>query len=204
SGAELTAWHAELHPGHADSMRSLAPAEREHGQYQVAVRFAAVHVPFIEPGERRQLTPISLQPYVGDWHAGADIYASWRDAWLRPAPSPAWTREPHAWQQLQINSPEDDLRVPFDDLVEVGRECAANGVTAIQLVGWNDGGQDRGNPSHQADPRLGGADGLRAAIKEIQELGVKVVLFTKFTWAAQTTDWYRRELRADAVKDPYG
>ena len=62
---------------------------------------------------------------------------------------PAWAREPHSWWQLHINSPEDELRIPFKDLGKIGEEAARHGVKAIQLVGWNDGGQDQGNPSHK-------------------------------------------------------
>jgi hypothetical protein len=106
--------------------------------------------------------------------------------------------------QLHINSPEDELRMRFRDLVNVGEECARHGVKAIQLVGWNDGGQDQGNPSHDHDPRLGTADGFRAAIKAIQALGVKLILFTKFVWADRATERFRTDLIRQAIKDPWG
>jgi hypothetical protein len=145
-----------------------------------------------------------LSPYLGDWQAGADVYKAWRETWMTVPPPPSWAADPHAWQQIQVNSPEDELRMTFAELVQVGRECAERGVAAIQLVGWNDGGQDRNNPSHAAEPRLGGADALRAAIAQIRALGVKVILFAKFTWADRATTRFREELIADAVKDPYG
>ena len=78
------------------------------------------------------------------------------------------------------------------------------GVKAIQLVGWNDGGQDKGNPSHDPDPRLGTFEELRQAIAEIKAMGVKLVLFSKFTWADRATDRFRNDLIRLAVKDPYG
>ena len=40
-------------------------------------------------------------------------------------------------------------RVPFTELVHIGEECARHGVKAIQLVGWNDGGQDQGKNAEQ-------------------------------------------------------
>jgi hypothetical protein len=115
-----------------------------------------------------------------------------------------WAREPHAWQQIHINSPEDELRVRFTDLPKIGEECARHGVKAIQLVGWNDGGQDQGNPSHNPDPRLGTWDEFKAAIAKIQAIGVKLILFAKFTWADRGTEWFRKELVKMAIKDPYG
>jgi hypothetical protein len=193
---DLVSWHAELVPGYGDAMHARVAED-------ATIRLSAVHVPFVPPGETRTLTPVALQLFQGDWHAGADIYRQWRDTWMSRSATPAWVAEPHSWLQLHINSPEDELRVPFRDLPEVGRECAAAGVRAIQLVGWNEGGQDRGNPSHRPDPRLGTFEELRDAIAQIQALGVQVVLFCKFVWADRSTDRYR-SLAADTIKDPYG
>ncbi len=202
--AELVAWQTELHPGYASSMDSRVPATGTIAGKDVAVRFAAVHVPFVAPGESRELTPIMCRAFTGSWHSGADIYRAWRDTWTGKPATPAWAREPHSWQQIHINSPEDELRRSFNNLVEIGEECAKHGVRAIQLVGWNDGGQDQGNPSHDPDPRLGTTDELRKAIARIQSLGVKVVLFAKFTWADRATRDFHMHLQSMAIKDPYG
>ena len=201
---ELVAWHTELRPGWDSSIDCRVPPTRTISGKPVATRFAAVHVPYIQPGETRALTPIALEAYLGDWQKGADIYKAWRDAVLAEPVLPDWVREPHAWQQIQINSPEDELRIRFPDLVQIGKECAQNGVTALQLVGWNDGGQDQGNPSHDPDPRLGTKEELREAIRQIQTLGVKVILFVKFTWADRATERFRQDLVRLAIKDPYG
>jgi hypothetical protein len=200
--SELVAWHTELRPGYGSSIDWRVSGGRHAPD--AALRFAAVHVPYIQPGETRALTPIALEPFQGDWQHGADIYKNWRSTWFQMPDVPGWAREPHAWQQLHINSPEDELRMRFNDLPEIGRDCARHGVKAIQLVGWNDGGQDQGNPSHNPDPRLGTWEELRDAIQQIQALGVKLVLFAKFTWADRATPWFRQDLVRMAVKDPYG
>ena len=201
---ELVSWHTELRPGYGSSIDFRVPESVDISGKEVATRFAAVHVPYIQPGETRALTPIALEPFQGGWQRGVDIYRGWRASWYKPAPAPEWAREPHAWQQLHINSPEDELRIRFRDLPAIGEECARHGVKAIQLVGWNDGGQDQGNPSHNPDPRLGTWDELKEAIRKIQAVGVKLVLFSKFTWADRGTPWFRKELKRMAVKDPYG
>jgi hypothetical protein len=204
SSADLVSWHTELHPGYGSSIDFRVPEEDTIGGKEVHTTFAAVHVPYIQPGETRELTPIALEAYLGDWHFGVDIYKQWRDGWMKIAQPPEWAREPHAWQQIHINSPEDELRIPFRELVKVGEECARHGVKAIQLVGWNHGGQDQGNPSHDPDPRLGTFEELKAAIHQIQDLGVKMILFAKFTWADRATQWFRDELVKYATKDPHG
>jgi hypothetical protein len=204
ASSELVAWHTELRPGYGDSMTARVAERGTLSGQEAHTRFAAVHVPYIQPGETRTLTPVALEPFVGGWQAGVDIYRAWRNTWMTLAEPPAWAREPHAWQQVHINSPEDELRVHFRDLVKIGVECARHGVEAIQLVGWNDGGQDQGNPSHDPDPRLGTFEDLKAAIAEIQALGLKVILFAKFTWADRATERFRRDLIRHAIKDPYG
>jgi hypothetical protein len=193
---DLVAWRAELLPGYEDSLHRRAPADG-------AVRLAVEHLPFLAPGQSRTLTPIALETFRGDWHTGCDIYRGWRDTWLTRPATPAWAGEPHSWLQLHINSPEDELRIPFRELPRVGEECAAAGIRAIQLVGWAEGGQDRGNPSHRPDPRLGTFEELRDAIGTIQALGVRVVLFAKFTWADRTSPRFG-EFADHTVKDPYG
>jgi hypothetical protein len=204
NSCEYLSWVAELRPGYESSNEESVPAAKTIGGKEVSTRFAAVHVPYILPGETRALTPIALESYEGSWHKGADIYAAWRKTWMKPAVAPAWAREPHAWLQLHINSPEDELRIRFKDLPKVGAECARHGVKAIQLVGWNDGGQDQGNPSHDPDPRLGTFDELKTAIRKIHAMGVKVILFAKFTWSDRSTKAFREDLIRLAIKDPYG
>ncbi|MGC9468289.1 MAG: DUF6259 domain-containing protein [Anaerolineae bacterium] len=202
--AELVAWHAELRPGYGSSIDARVPAASVIAGQDVVTRFAAVHTPFIQPGETRTLTPVALEAYQGGWQQGVDIYKQWRDTWMRTPEVPAWARGPNAWQQIHINSPEDELRIPFRDLAKVGEDCARRGVKAIQLTGWTVGGQDQGNPSHDPDPRLGTFEELREVIAAIQAMGVKVVLFAKFTWADRATERFRNELVKYAVKDPYG
>jgi hypothetical protein len=221
---ELVAWGTELRPGYDSSMTCHVPEADEISGVPVATRFFAVHVPFIAAGEKRALTPIVLQAYTGDWQSGTDIYVEGvrpkpltaSASAVAPAaraplqreprylPVPSWAAEPHSWQQLHINSPEDELRIRFVDLPAVGRELARHGVRALQLVGWNAGGQDQGNPSHDPDPRLGTPVELRRSIGDIRDMGVKVVLFSKFTWADRATEWFRRDLHRLAIRDPNG
>ena len=168
---ELVAWHYELQPGWDSSMNETVPKMDTIAGKPVHIMFCAIHMCYIMPGETRSLTPVALQPYVGDWHTGCDIYKKWRDMVSKAAKAPDWVNEPHSWLQIHINSPEDELRLRFCDLPKVAEECAHYGIRAIQLVGWNDGGQDQGNPSHEPDPRLGTFEELKEAIAACQAMG---------------------------------
>lgn len=200
----LVQYMFEQKPGVLESIRNETPLEDTISGKPVHLEFRATHFPFLAPKSKIDLTPIVLRGYSGDWQAGLDLYKQWRATWFRQIHVPAWTKEVHSWQQLQLNDPEDSLCIPYKDLVKYGEECARDGVRAIQLVGWNRGGQDRGNPSQDIDPRLGTWQELHDAIETIQAMGVKMILFGKFNWADVTTSWYRRELYKFDDKDPYG
>lgn len=155
--------------------------------------------------EKITLVPIVLQPYTGSWHNGVDIYKEWRKTWYIAPPRPQWVKDVNTWQQLQINSSEDYLGFNYKDIVNYAKECKQYGVNAIQLTGWNKGGQDRGVPFLDTDPRLGTFEDLKTAIAESQKLGVHILLFTKFTWIDLTSDKfeaYKDYIAKDAGGNP--
>jgi hypothetical protein len=199
----LAGFQFQLEPGYADSLMGAAEDATLRKDFS-RINFQVIQFLFATPGQRKSSPPIVLQPYKGSWHAGADIYKEWRKTWFKPPVSPAWVNDVHSWQQIQINSAEDSLLFPYKQLVEYGKDCARHGVKAIQLTGWNRGGQDRGNPSHETDPRLGTTEELREAIEACRKMGVEVILFNKYTWSDSSTEWYRNELFRYAARDPYG
>lgn len=179
------------------------PAGDTLGNAPVHLECAAIHFPFAGAG-KAELKPVVLAPYQGTWHAGTDIYKAWRATWYRAPEAPPWVKEVHSWQQIHVNSPEEQYAVPYRDLPRFAEECAAHGVGAIQITGWATGGQDRNNPSHDIEPNLGTEAELREALAKMSALGVKPVLFSKFTWSDRSAAWYRDDLHRLAMTDPYG
>jgi hypothetical protein len=204
TGRELVSYTTVLKPGYETAYSSKVPQGLTIDDHPVRLVLGAVHFPFLNSGESGELVKVVLSPYQGDWHSGTDIYKKWKATWFTRAPMPAWAMDVNSWQQLQIDSSEDDLRTSYRDLPRRAEAAEKNGVSAIQLVGWNDGGQDRNNPSHDTDPRLGTTQDLKDAIAEIQKTGVHIILFNKYTWADITTDWYKQELHNYVATDPYG
>lgn len=201
---EAVTWHAEYLPGWSNSNDFRVFEEDKIGEKDTYVRFAVGHMPFVAPNTTFELLPFSMEAYQGNWYTGASCYTKVSKQWnVYPETVPQWARNPHAWLQIQINSPEDELRMQFKDFPKVGAECKKYGVEAIQLVGWNKGGQDRGNPSHDPDPRLGTFEELKQAIKEVRDMGIKVILFAKFNWADESIDEFKDTYEEMAVKDPY-
>ena len=199
---ERTEFTFQLKPGQGRVGR--VPAQAELAGRPVHIECMTTHFPFVQPGESYQLAPIVFKPFEGDWHSGVDLYKTWRQTWMNRPSSPAWVEDIHSWQQIQMTSWGDTLQISYKDLVEYGRECVRHGVGAIQLTGWTLYGQDGRLPIHEIDPRLGTWEELRDAIKQIQGMGVKIILYEKYTCTDKATDWYQNELHRYASKDVFG
>ena len=194
----------EQHPGVLQSIANVVPKENEISGIPVHLEFRTCHFVFTHPHSTQKLAPVVLRTYSGDWHAGVDVYKQWRATWFQKPHIADWVTEVNSWQQLQVNTPEQDYSIPYRDLKKYIDECAANGVDAIQLVGWNIEGQDGGDPSLDIDSGLGTWQQLQNAVAYAQSHGVKMIMFGKLNWADMTTPWFKTEYHKFACTDPYG
>ncbi|WP_263366447.1 hypothetical protein [Edaphobacter bradus] len=194
----------EQRPGFLESPDSLVPQQQEISGRPVNLEFRTCHFVFVQPQSTKKLVPVVLRAYDGDWHAGLDLYKNWRSTWFQQPHIAGWVKDVHSWLQLQIDGAEQDYRIPYRDLPKYIDECAANGVTAIQLVGWARGGQDSCDPSLDTDPGLGTRNELHDAILHARAKGVKMILFGKPIWADLTTEQYKTDLYKYEATDPYG
>jgi hypothetical protein len=192
----------EQHPGGVHG--AVVPKTDEFSGWPVHLDFRTCHFIFAQPDSTRTLAPIVMRVYKGDWHAGVEVYKEWRDTWFKKPHLPDWARDVHSWTMLRMNTPEEDYTISYKKFVEYGEEYAKYGVKAVQLIGWNIGGQDRDDPSQDTDPNLGTWQEFHDAIAKVQSLGVNVILFGKLNWADLTTEWYKTELYKYEAKDPYG
>jgi len=202
----LVQFRFELFPGFefAEGFEAgTVPKDDTIGGAPVHLECAVIHFPFAQTGTT-ELKPVVVAPYQGTWHKGADIYKAWRETWHTTPKKPEWLKQVHSWQQIHVNSPEEEYAVPYRDLRIIADDCAEHGVGAVQITGWASGGQDRNNPSHDTEPGLGTWDELHDAIQYMESRGVHAVLFSKFTWSDRSTERYRTELNRLAMKDPYG
>jgi hypothetical protein len=192
----------EQHPGviEADNV----PRRDEISDIPVHLEFRTCHFVFAHPRSSAKLAPVVMRTYDGDWHAGLDVYRQRRSTWFPKPHIAPWALDVHSWLQLRINGAEQDFNVPYRELLRYIDECAANGVTAIQLVGWNHGGQDGGDPSLDTDPGMGTWEELHQAILSARSKGVNMILFGKPIFADMSTEWYRNELHKYEAIDPYG
>jgi hypothetical protein len=192
----------EQHPGAVEA--DIVPHQEEVSGIPVHLEFRTCHFLFAHPHSSISLAPVVMRTYTGDWHAGLEVYKQWRTTWFGKPHIAPWALDVHSWQQLRVDGAEQDFSVPYSALPKYIDECAANGVTAIQLVGWNHGGQDGGDPSLDTDPGLGTWEELHQAILFARSKGVKMILFGKPIFADMSTDWYKKELYKYEATDPYG
>jgi hypothetical protein len=192
----------EQHPGIVEA--DIVPQQDEISGIPVHLEFRTCHFIFAHPHSSVDLAPVVMRTYSGDWHAGLEVYRQWRSTWFPKPHIAPWALDVHSWQQLRVDGAEQDFSVPYRALPKYIDECAANGVTAIQLVGWNHGGQDGGDPSLDTDPGLGTWKELHQAILYARSKGVKMILFGKPYFADMSTDWYKKELYKYEATDPYG
>lgn len=200
----LMEWTFEQHPGILQSIGDPVPQENTLSGLPVFLQFRTCHFVFVHPHSAKTLAPVVVRGYNGDWHSGLDVYKQWRANWYKQPHIAAWALNLHSWLQLQIDGAEQDYSVPYRELPKYIDECAANGVTAIQLVGWEIGGQDGGDPSLSTDPGLGTWEELHQAILHARSKGVKMILFGKPIWADMTTEFTKKVLYQYAATDPYG
>jgi len=170
----------------------------------VRTEFHTSHVAYVHPDSTITLAPVVMRFYRGDWHAGVDLYKAWRATWFKQPHLPAWIQNVNSWEQLQIDSPEQDFRVPYTNLITYAQQCIDNGVSAIQLVGWNHWGQDGGDPAQDIELGLGTWQQLHDFIAQSQDRNVKIILFAKLNWADLTMPWYTNELYKYECTDPNG
>jgi hypothetical protein len=194
----------ELKPGYMDSKHSRVPEEDDIDGLPAGYVVSTIRLPFIQPGEKTVLAPVVIRMYSGSWHEGLKPYMEWRKTWHQREPLPAWAEEIDCWMTLHINSPEGCCRHNYHELVDIAIEAKARGVGAIQLIGWARGGQDGDEPYQDIDPRLGTYEDLQDAIREIEQLDVRVLLMCKFKWADRTTPQYKTEILPHTMKDMFG
>jgi len=170
----------------------------------LGVQIAAAKSPSVEPGQTYEMPDLVVSFQKGTWHAAADRYREWTDTWMQIKPRPAWVKDIDSWYTVQLLSQADNLHYRFSDLPGLAKEAKEHGVRAMRVIGWNRGGQDSQLPDNSVDPRLGTREELIEAIRQCEQMGVRIILFCKFKWADRAGEWTKKELHRYVMKDPFG
>ncbi len=155
--------------------------------------FSVSHYPAAEPGETVQVGHAVLAVFRGDWREAAAFYKKWAASVWYPDPHrrPAWVNGLTGWQRIICKHQYGEIFFRYADLPRLYREGKAVGLNALLVFGWWKGRFDNNYPELEPDPALGGAEGLRAAVREIQAEGGRVLLYSNGNLIDIKTDFYR-------------
>ena len=112
----------EQRPGVLTPATNVVPPGDEIGGIPVHLEFRTCHFAFIHSGSEKKLAPVVVRFYEGDWHAGVDLFKEWRTTWFHQSRIPEWVKGVHSWQQVQLNTPVQDYRISYTDLVKYGED----------------------------------------------------------------------------------
>jgi hypothetical protein len=135
----------------------------------------------VRPKEVQAVPLAVLAVHAGDWHAAADRYRTWVQSWLPAAKLPQWIQEANGWVLVGLQND-----VPFSQLTNYYRQAQWMGVEYLHVQGEGidsmSAGPDgtfRGQVQMYLypNPRLGGVEELKTAVRQVHELGGHVMFY---------------------------
>ncbi|MBQ7866548.1 MAG: hypothetical protein IJ354_00150 [Clostridia bacterium] len=154
---------------------------------------AICQYPFVNKGETLTLSPVHVSMYKGDWREASDLYGSFaRSTYFQPVQPRQWVQNMTGWQRIIMRHQYGEIFFKYADLPRLYLEGKEYGLDTLLVFGWWKGRFDNGYPKYEVDEELGGEEGLRTAIDEIQRLGGRVILYNNGILIDKNTDFYRQ------------
>lgn len=153
-------------------------------------------------GEKLHYGDIITAVFDGDWRDGADYYKKWcEQTWYKPGSVPSWINKMTGWQRIILKHQYGEIFFTYADLPRVYQEGMKYGINALLVFGWWKGRFDNNYPEYEADPALGGKEGLRRGIEDVQRLGGRVLLYSNGNLIDIKTKYYAEHGRDICSKD---
>lgn len=151
------------------------------------------HYPTAHPGEKVSIGRSIIALFDGDWRDGTAFYRGWsEETWMVEQHIPEWVRNLTGWQRIICKHQYGEIFWKYEDLPKLWEDGKRYGLDGLLVFGWWKGRFDNNYPEYEPDPALGGAEGLRDAIAEIQAKGGHVLLYTNGNLIDIKTDFYKR------------
>jgi len=158
--------------------------------------------PAVEPGETLCYDGFTAALFDGDWREGADLYRRWAESsWLTGFSKKESVKYLHGWQRIILKHQFGEIYHTYNELPRLYRAGKQYGIHMLLLFAWWEEGMDNGYPNYRPAEDLGGADRLRAAIREINEDGGVVILYANGHLIDVSTDYYKTEGYKYTTKD---
>ena len=157
---------------------------------EMRLRLTVSHYPMVRPGETVMTPAVEAAVYEGDWRCGAAHYKKWTQSWDPIPEKPDWVKNMTGWQRIIMKHQYGEIFLKYADLPDLWRAGSKYGIDTLLLFGWWKGRFDNGYPVYEPDEAMGGEEGLKAAIREIQKMGGKVMLYTNGRLVDVKSDFY--------------
>ena len=127
------------------------------------------HYPAANPSETVSIGRSVIAVFDGDWRKGTAFYRAWLEqAWMIEHKIPDWVKNITGWQRVICKHQYGEVFWKYSDLPKLWEDGMRYGINGLLLFGWWKGRFDNNYPELEPDPALGGGEGLKAAIEEIQ------------------------------------
>lgn len=175
------------------------PTARKRG-----MMLSVAHLPAAKTGERVETPPVCVALLDGDWRKGADCYRAFAEkSFFTRHKKVEWAENFLGFWPVHVRHPiSKKPTVEFEDLKELYLEGRRYGIHSILLFGWWDTPMNTDLPNHSICPE--NAARLKKAIREVQELGGRIILMCNATYINLQTDYYKEHGKEVAHLDIYG
>lgn len=175
----------------------IGPREEKEDRFILSVS----SYPAVLPNESLSLEGYRLELYDTDWREAADSYRAWANkTFLAPLLDENQrivkkdsVKCLNGWQRIILKHQYGEIFHTYQELPRIYEEGAKYGIRMILLFAWWQEGMDNGYPNYQPADDLGGADELRKAIRKINDMGGKIVLYANGHLIDVSTDYYKEE-----------
>lgn len=182
------------------------PSQSDDDDVAIGAALGWVFFPFLGGHATYMSPPVVIRFHNGGWWESARTFRNWfNNNVAKMEIDESGMARWDAWQATFMATPEGRPRYRFDDLPQYAADAKDAGINLIMLAGWHTGGIDANYPHFsEPNPQLGTRDEFVAAIKECQEMGVAVMVWTNANQMNVETDWYKESLYKYAIQNPYG
>ena len=164
--------------------------------------FTVCHYPLALTGETLTTAEVAVSLFDGDWRDGSARYRKWAEScWFTPREKKGWVANFTGWQRIILRHQYGEVFWTYKDLPQVYENGRKYGIDTLMVFGWWKGRFDNGYPLYEPDDALGGEKELVAAIRKIQDMGGRVILYTNGILMDLKSDFYQEHGKDVAMID---
>ena len=162
------------------------------------------HLPMLKKGEKITFAPTDVGILDGDFREGAKDYRAWAEkAFFKPVEKTEWVKNMTGFQRVIMRSQYGEDYFRPEDLPALYLAGKKYGMDTIFLFSWWKDGLDRNYPYYD-EPAEGEFKKLKEKVREVRDMGGRVILEMNCHFIDQQTDFYKKYGRDLAVIDKNG